>query len=145
MDGEKLEITRLLAAPPEKVFEAWTDAGIVARWFAPGNMTAKITELDAQPGGQFRIEMSDPEGATHTAVGTYEEVATNSRLVFSWGWEGSPTPQTQVTVELNPAGGKTEMVLIHSGFPSAEARDQHMHGWSGSTAKLEALFASVDA
>lgn len=141
MEGERLEITKLLAATPSRVFQAWTDPQIVGRWFGPGAFTAAATEPDARPGGN-RIEMSDPEGAKYTAVGVYREVEKDARLVFSFSWEGSDGPETQVTVTLRPQRDKTELVLVHEGFPTAEIRDRHVHGWSGSTAKLEELLTA---
>lgn len=143
MDSEKLTITKLLAASPARVFEAWTQPELMEQWFAPGPMTAKIPELDARPGGSFRVEMHDPSGAVHTAVGTYQEVEDAARLVFSWNWEGSGMPETQVTVDLKPQGEQTELVLTHEGFPSAEVKDQHVDGWSKSTSKLAELLSTA--
>ncbi|MEX2586771.1 MAG: SRPBCC domain-containing protein [Actinomycetota bacterium] len=141
MDGEKLQITKLIGASPARVFEAWTSPELMRQWFAPEPMTANISELDARPGGRFRVEMHDPSGGVHTAAGTYKEVENGTRLVFSWSWEGSEMPETQVTVDLKPHGEQTELVLTHEGFPSAEAKDQHLDGWSKSTSKLAELMS----
>lgn len=143
MNGEKLEITKLLAAPATQVFRAWTEPQMVSEWFAPAPLTATVSQFDARPGGAFRIEMSDPSGPTHVVTGTFREVQANVRLVFSWRWEGSDSPETVVTVQLNPQGEKTELTLTHEGFPTAELRDQHVHGWSASTGQLEKLLAAA--
>lgn len=143
MNGEKLEITKRLPAPAAQVFRAWTEPQMISEWFAPPPMTATVSQLDARPGGAFRIEMSDPSGPTYVVTGTFREVQNNARLVFSWRWEGSEGPETVVTVQLNPQGEKTELTLTHEGFPTAELRDQHVHGWSASTGQLEKLLAAA--
>ena len=53
--------------------------------------------------------------------------------------------ETLVSVELRPQGADTELVLTHEGFPNAAFRDQHLHGWTGSTEKLAGLFTRVPA
>ena len=143
--AERMQLTRLVAASPEEVFEAWTRAEILGRWFAPGLLSASVPELDARPGGRFRVEMHDPSGVTHIVSGTYREVEPNQRLVFTWAWEGVESPETLVSVELRPQGADTELVLTHEGFPNVAFRDQHLHGWTGSTEKLAGLFARVPA
>ena len=47
---------REYAAPPELVFEAWTKAEHLARWFGPDNVEVTFCEVDARPGGVIRFE-----------------------------------------------------------------------------------------
>lgn len=42
------------------VYRAWVDATLLSQWFAPGPMTAVVSQLDATEGGRFRIEMRGP-------------------------------------------------------------------------------------
>ncbi|HYR63865.1 MAG TPA: SRPBCC domain-containing protein [Actinomycetota bacterium] len=143
MADEKMQLTRVLSASPAEVFEAWTNPEILSRWFAPGEMSAEVAELDARPGGTYRVAMHHPNGATHVVHGSYREVKPNESLVFTWAWEGVEMPDTEVSVELRPHGGDTELVLTHEGFPVAELRDQHIHGWTGSLEKLGGLCSAV--
>ncbi len=145
MADERMELTRVLGASPAEVFAAWTDPEILGRWFAPGEMSARVAELDARPGGRFRVEMHHPSGVVHTVSGSYREVEPNRRLVFTWAWEGDDAPETTVTVQLRPVGDETELVLTHEGFPTRELAEQHTHGWGGSTQKLAGLFPPVVA
>ena len=61
-DGIDLILTRYYAAPPEKLWQAWTDVDVLKTWFAPDPV--KITEavFDARPGGLFQITMLLPDG-----------------------------------------------------------------------------------
>src|SRR5437899_986456 len=115
--AERMQLTRLVAASPEEVFEAWTRAEILGRWFAPGLLSASVPELDARPGGRFRVEMHDPLGVTYVVSGTYREVEPNQRLVFTWAWEGVQSPETLVSVELRPESADTELALNQGGLP----------------------------
>jgi len=132
----ELELRRVLPARLDAVFEAWTRPEVLTAWCAPGPLSTPRAEVDLRPGGRYRIEMAEPGGATHVAVGTYREVVRNERLVFTWRWEGADPAETLVTVEFHPRGEETELVLRHQRFPSAQERDRHGEGWEGCLAKL---------
>jgi uncharacterized protein YndB with AHSA1/START domain len=57
-----LVITRIINAPREKVYKAWTDPELLKRWFAPLPYTTPVAELDVRPGGANLIVMRDPQG-----------------------------------------------------------------------------------
>jgi uncharacterized protein YndB with AHSA1/START domain len=95
-------------------------------------------ELDAEPGGAFRIDVD----GTHFASGVYREVDPPHRVVMSWGWEGDAEVapgSTTVEITLTPAEGGTLLRLRHSGLPSEEHRATHREGWSLYTANLAGL------
>ena len=76
-----LQIHRTLPHPRETIFEAWTDATLMARWFSPSpDYTTVVDRLEARAGGEFRIQMVPPTGAPHVASGRYLEVTPPSRL-----------------------------------------------------------------
>lgn len=137
---ETLVLTRRLPASRRRVFEAWTKADVVKRWFAPGDMTVALAEVDARIGGAYRIVMQNKDGETHSPSGTYEEIVPDERLVFSWQWANSDLV-TRVTVEFREISeNETELTLTHEGFPGAEIRDRHTEGWSGCLQKLPGVF-----
>jgi uncharacterized protein YndB with AHSA1/START domain len=138
-----LVLKRTLAAPPEKVFAAWTRPEMVRRWFSPGALAVEEAELDVRVGGSYRIVMLSPEGEPHSPAGVYEEVVPNEKLVFSWKWADSELV-TRVTVELEAVGeGQTELTLTHEGFPDEETQDAHDLGWAGCLVKLPAALEEV--
>ena len=69
----KLEIERTLSAPAAAVFAAWTDPAKIKTWMAPGPLSVPRADVDLRPGGRYRIEMQDPGGDKHVAVGEYRE------------------------------------------------------------------------
>ena len=98
-------------------------------------------ELDLLTGGAYRIEMKDPDGSNHVAIGEYRELESPTRLAFTWRWEGSPMTDTLVTIELTPKDGGREIVLTHTLFQSEEEREGHLEGWNGCLAQLDTLFS----
>lgn len=133
-----VELTRILETPRERVFSLWTDPEELKKWFAPGEMTVPLAEVDLRPGGQYQIVMQNREGDIYSPSGTYEEIVPNEKLVFSWQWADSDVV-TRVTVVLRSlAPHKSELTVIHEGFPQAEMRDKHSEGWSSCLMNLEA-------
>src|SRR5579862_8212448 len=78
-----LALTRIIDAPREKVFRAWTDPTLLKQWFAPLPWTTPVAELDVRPGGGNRIVMRSPDGEDMPNRGVYLEVVENERLVFT--------------------------------------------------------------
>ncbi len=145
-----LKITRLINAPRERVFKAWTDPEQLKKWFRPDDDTVvPLVKSDLRAGGKYRIQMKKPDGEFHTAAGTYLEVKPPERLVFTWAWEkdgGEPDfgevepTEMLITLEFHSRDQQTELVLIQEKFASVESRDRHDQGWTGCLDNLEKFF-----
>lgn len=146
-----LKISRVIRAKRERVFEAWTKPEIIQQWFGPGDLKVASANADVRVGGTYRIEMAGPsatpessaDGAGITrrpsATGIYKAIIPNHMLCFTWHGDWNPAEDTLVTVELRDVEGGTEVTLTHERFATAESRDRHQHGWSGSLEKLAKL------
>jgi len=138
--SERLVLERTFAAPPERIFDAWTKPDILQSWFAPGDGFDVTAEADPAPGGRFRIALRHREsGAEHIAVGAYEEVDRPRRIVCTWQWEQGDEaggPETLLSLDFEVHGADTLLRLTHERFPTAEIRDHHMQGWTGCLARL---------
>ena len=124
----KVEVTRHLAAPPERVFDAWLDPQSVCRWlFATPDGVMERVEVDPRVGGRFRIdERRGDEVASH--FGTYVEIDRPRRLVFDFGTSFEETP-TRVTVDITPDGEESRLALTHEGV-WADYEDRTRQGWA---------------
>ena len=148
-DDATLVLKRLLNAPQELAFRAWTSAEHIQQWMRPEpGMEVPLASMDLRVGGKFRIQMKTPDGEFFTAVGEFREVKAPERLVYTWDFEkdGSGTEfgevegkQSLITVEFLKRGEQTEMVLTHSRFATVESRDNHARGWE----KLVESFAKL--
>jgi uncharacterized protein YndB with AHSA1/START domain len=131
-----LEVRHRYAHPPERVFDAWTDAEGMRAWMRPGPTTDVRTRLDVRVGGTFMITMVFGDSAIeHT--GEYLEVDRPRRLAFTWMAEHFDAP-THVTIEFKAVDGGTEVVLVHEGLPSEESVTNHTDGWGTILELLEA-------
>ena len=109
-DAEPLVVRRVLRAPRERVFAAWLDPVLMARWMCPGDTRHATVELDPRVGGKFRVVMHHGRGeAEHW--GEYLAIEPPSRLSFTWISASTERRPTVVTVELFERGVETELVL----------------------------------
>ena len=139
---KSLRITRLIKADRQAVWDAWTKPEHVKKWSCPEPGGVREIDADLRVGGAYTLTMS-VDGKVHTAFGTYREVDPPNRLVYTWDWKekDNAVGETLVTVEFEERGDATRVVLVHEGFPAAEATQGHDEGWSACLAHLETLFA----
>jgi uncharacterized protein YndB with AHSA1/START domain len=138
-EQRSLSIRRTIRAPRSKVYEAWTKAEVLSKWFAPtDDYRTDIAELEVREGGTYRIVMRHPNGTFHRVAGHYQIVDPPSRLVFTWAWEGTDMEKkpTLVTLEFHEKGETTELVLNHDGFLIDEVKEEHGKGWKGCLDRL---------
>jgi uncharacterized protein YndB with AHSA1/START domain len=133
-------MTRVVPAPRERVFRAWTDPDELKRWWGPGRFTTPHAEIDLRPGGRYALVMQPPDGAPLHLTGTYLQVRPPERLVYTWRWEdGVPeTGETLVEVEFRDRGDQTEVIVVHRGFPEGSPQDPYRQGWQSGLSKLAA-------
>jgi len=139
-DDATLVLRRLLNAPQELAFKAWTSPEHIQQWMRPEpGMVVPLVRMDLRAGGKFRIQMKNPEGEYFTAAGEFREVRVPERLVYTWDWEkdgggdefGEVEGKTsQITVEFVKRGKQTEFVMTHTRLATVESRDSHARGWS---------------
>jgi uncharacterized protein YndB with AHSA1/START domain len=137
-----LVIRRTYEAPPQRVYEAWTNPELAKQFLCPAGMTVGDLKLDVRVGGAFRIEMLAPNGETYVGYGVYREVVPPSRLSMTWQWEEenrADEHETLLTLEFKPHGKGTELVLTHERLASTESRASHAHGWNSIIEKLDGL------
>ena len=138
----RCRVRRVIPAPREAVFRAWTEPDRIRQWSCPPGATIRESEVDLVPGGAYRLLIEAEAGTLHTAFGVYRQIAPPSRLVYTWDWEEpeAAVGETLVTVEFRDDGASTEVVVAHEGFPAAEAAEGHRLGWTWSLERLEDLF-----
>ena len=130
-------VTRTVNGPARVVFEAFTRAELLERWWVPKSMGMILLscEVDARVGGRYRLvfDHGGPEPAAF--FGTYVEVEPYSRLAWTNDEGGEGGPVTTVTFE--ETGGRT-LVVLRESYPSKEALD------AAGTGAAEAMVETFD-
>jgi uncharacterized protein YndB with AHSA1/START domain len=137
-----LRIARTINAPVERVYRAWTTPEELKQWHAPFDYVVTDVAVDLRVGGRFRLTMQQPgTDVVNVAAGVYSEIIPNKKLVLTWRWENSKNNpgESQLTLEFNARGTKTEVVLTHERLLDAKSRDDHGKGWNGCIDKLAAF------
>lgn len=121
----EIVIHRKFAAPARIVFDAYTRADLVARWWAPTALGVEIvsTEADVRGGGRFRYVIRPRGGEAIGFYGEYREVTPYSRIVYTQVYEPmADLGEVVITVALTEAKGGTQ-VRFSEMCPSAAVRD----------------------
>jgi uncharacterized protein YndB with AHSA1/START domain len=144
-DGQVLELTRVLKAPRERVFAAWTDVAQANRWWAPRDFEILSCTMEVRPGGRWHRSMRSPAGDVVTKYGVYREVVPPERLVFTYRTEmgGQLDDETVVVVTFDAVSQGTLLTLRHAGFASESLRDDHRGGWSSCLDRFAAFSAEA--
>lgn len=138
--GPSLHREYLLPAPPQQVFDAWTDPVALLQWWCPGPARATHAELDVRTGGRYEIRMTaGPRGEPQVVSGEYVAVEPPHRLVMTWHAQGTPHDNGAVasllTIELHAHPHGTRLALLHERLP-AGSESSYSGGWG---AVLQAL------
>lgn len=99
--------TRLLNAPRELVFKAWTDPGQLVHWWGPKGFTNTFHEFDMRPRGIWRFVMHGPDGVDYQNKSVFVEVVNPERIVF----DHVSGPQFQVVATFAEQAGKTRLTF----------------------------------
>src|SRR5208337_4802252 len=135
-----LRVTRLINAPRERVFAAWTTPADILKWFGPETCRVLSAKLNLRPGGDYHIRVQSEKMGQINLNGVFREVKRPSKLVYTWSFSGNPQlefGESQVTVEFLDRKGATEIQIEQEQLPNEEVKEDHNHGWSGSLDKLE--------
>jgi len=141
MSELSLQVARVIAAPKAKVFDAWLNPEMLAKFMMPmPDMSVPKAETDPVAGGRFDIVMH-AGGNDLPHSGTYKEISPHERIVFTWESPYSVDDST-VTLDFVEADGGTEVTLTHVKFADEETRNNHEGGWTGILASLDGAMAA---
>ena len=149
---QELVLERILDAPREKLYRAWTEPELLKRWFAPLPYTTPVAELDVRPGGASRIVMRSADGNEMEIPGVYLEVIPNEKIVatdaYSRPWVPAAQPFMTMIITFEDAGnGKTKYTARSRHWNEAD-RERHEkmgfhQGWGQCATQLEVVAQSI--
>ncbi len=149
----ELTISRIIDAPREVVFKAWTDPEMLKKWWGPKEFTVPFATIDPHVGGKYLFDMRGPDGRDYWSTGVYQEITFPEKIVASDSFadaDGNVMPASayglsadyprylMLTVTFDEIGGATMLTIKHSGTPAAD-NDNERPAWNQSLDKLEEL------
>lgn len=144
--GTGVLVRRRLSASAERVFAAFADPALVARWLRPSpEVMLTVLEFDFRPDGSYRFAYDVPDGRRMIVGGTYRMIERPTRIVFSWLIEPPDEHagiDSEVTVTFESRGNATELTIRHARFGRDDADARHAEGWRGALELLETLLPS---
>ena len=125
-EPRELSVTRIINAPREIVYRAWTER--LEEWFAPRPWTTRVIEQEFCAGGRSAVEMTGPNGETSGGDGVFLEVTPNERIVFTDAFLPGWVPQGPFMVGIitfeDDGDGKTRYTAAARHWTD-EAKAQH--------------------
>ena len=99
----EINISRLLNAPVELVWEVWTKPEHIKNWWGPNGFTNTITKMEVEPGGEWDLVMHGPDGTDYKNKSVFKEIIKHKKIVY----EHISGPKFLATIEFERRGNTT--------------------------------------
>jgi uncharacterized protein YndB with AHSA1/START domain len=141
MPNNSVFLHRVLKAPPEKVYRAFTESNAIASWLPPYGFICTVHEMNVQVGGTFRMSFHNfTTGNGHSFGGKYLELKPNEFLKYTDKFDDPNLPGEMTTsVSLQKVSVGTEIKIVQEDIPSVIPAEMCYLGWQESLDKLTKL------
>ncbi|MBA3677032.1 MAG: SRPBCC domain-containing protein [Sphingosinicella sp.] len=121
----EIVITRVVDAPRERVFQAWTDPNQITQWFSPEGYESETHEIDIRPGGRWRFAYVAPDGTRYENRMVFLRVDAPRLIEIEHGSDIDDDPaRFGVTVTFDAQSNGKTVVTLRQLHPTAELRDE---------------------
>jgi uncharacterized protein YndB with AHSA1/START domain len=136
-----VQLHRVLAAPPERVYRAFTDPDAKVKWLPPLGFTAKMHHHEARVGGGYKMSFTNfSTQNSHSFAGKYIEMKPNELIKYTDKFDDPNLPgEMQITVTLRKVICGTELKITQEGIPEAIPAEMCYLGWQQSLNMLAQL------
>lgn len=156
-------IKRTLKAPRQLVWDVWTKAEHLSKWFSPQAFTIKVVTMDLKPNGIFHYCMTTPNGIELWGKWIFRDIKQPEKLTLIQGFSNAEgglgshpmvpvwPKHTLSTMTLTEVGDNTELLLEWQTYEATEeeiaafnsAFDSMTQGWGSTFENLENYLATV--
>ena len=141
MSNNTVSLHKVLKAPPEKVYRAFTDGNALASWLPPYGFLCTVHELTVKIGGTYKMSFQNfTTGHSHSFGGKYIEIKPNEALKYTDQFDDPNLPGEMITsVWFQRVSVGTELKITQQGIPSVIPVEMCYLGWQESLEKLTKL------
>ncbi len=132
---------RVLTAPPDRVYRAFTEPDARCKWLPPYGFTGTFHQFDPTVGGTYRMSFRHfTSGNSHSFGGTHVELVPNERVVYTARFDDPNLPgEMTTTVMIRAVSVGTEIEIVQEGIPDAIPAELCCLGWQESLSQLALL------
>lgn len=136
---------RVIKAPPEKVYRAFTEPNAMASWIPPYGFLCTVHSMEVKVGGKYKMSFTNfSTGHGHSFGGEYLEIKPNEFIKYTDKFDDPNLPGDMMTsVWLKKVIGGTELKVIQEGIPDMIPVEMCYLGWQESLDKLMRLVEPV--
>jgi uncharacterized protein YndB with AHSA1/START domain len=144
----EIVISRIIDAPRELVFEAFTEVQHLSLWWGPGGFTTTTRAFEFRAGGEWDFVMRGPDGAEYQEWISWTEIAPPERIALLHGESRGDPNAFESVLTFAPHGAATR-IEMRTLFPTKELRDEAVEkyhaieGGEQSLSKLAAYIAEI--
>jgi len=141
MSNNSITLHRVLTAPPERVFRAFSNAEAYASWLPPYGFVCKVHQMDFKVGGEYKMSFTNfGSGNSHSFGGTFLEIKPNEFIKYTDKFDDPNLPgEMTTTIELKTVSCGTVLNITQTGIPNAIPAEMCYLGWQESLEKLKRL------
>lgn len=159
MTAHDLVLERLLDAPRDLVWTAWTTPEHLMKWWAPKSYQTPECRIDLRPGGAFYTHMTGPDGFDFRGAGCFLEIVEGERIVWTSALgpgfrpndlgprESGGFPFTAIVTLEDAEGGKTlyRATAMHANDADRAAHENmgFHQGWGTCASQLGEVAAGL--
>ena len=132
---------RVLKAPPERLYRAFTTPEAMVKWLPPHGFTCTVHHMEPRVGRTFKMSFTNfTTLQSRSFGGEYLELVPNERLRYTDIFDDPNLPGVmQVTISLKPVSCGTDLSIVQEGIPDVIPVEICYLGWQESLALLTLL------
>ena len=141
MATNTVRLHRVLRAPANRIYRAFTEPGAFERWLPPFGFTGKVHTMEPVVGGAWHMSFTNfGTGHSHSFGGKYLELVPDMRIAYDATFDDANLPGTmKTTVSLTPVSCGTEVSIVQEGIPDVIPTEMCYLGWQESLVALAQL------
>lgn len=141
MTNNSVSLHRVLKAPPEKVYRAFTEANAITSWLPPYGFLCTVHEMNVKVDGSFRMSFHNfSTGNGHSFGGKYLEIKPNEFIKYTDKFDDPNLPGEMInSIWLQKVSVGTDIKILQENIPSVIPAEMCYLGWQESLEKLAKL------